>query len=71
MILPDALLRKGNDTLRLAFFGVEAEPMPRRDLLQGDHGSTYVVNCIVGVPGDGKGSVIVNPCGAIQIQITP
>ena len=45
--------------------------MPRRDLLQGDHDCANVVNCIVGVPGDGKDSVIVNPCGATQIQITP
>ena len=37
--LHDALPRKGNDTLRLAFLGVEAEPKPRRDLLQGDHES--------------------------------
>ena len=46
--LHDALRRKGNDTLRLDFFGVEAEPMPRRDLFEGDHDSAHVVNCIVG-----------------------
>ena len=36
--------------------------MPRRNLLQGDHDGAYVVNWTVGVPGDGKDSVIVNPC---------
>ena len=67
--LHDALPRKGNDTLRLAFF--EAETMPRCDILEGDHDSAYVVDYIVGVPGNGKDSAIVNPCEAIQIQITP
>ena len=32
------LPRKSDGTLRLPFFGIEAEPMPRRNLLQGDHG---------------------------------
>ena len=30
-----------------------------------------MLDCIVGVPGDGKDSVIIHPCGTIQIQVTP
>ena len=45
--------------------------MPRCDLLEGDHDSAYVVDYIVGVPGNGKDSVIIHPRGAIQIQVTP
>ena len=57
--------------MRLPFFGIEAEPMPRSHLLQGDRDGACVVNCIVGVAGDGKHNVIVNPCGAIQNEIKP
>ena len=65
-----ALPRKGNGTLRLALFSVEAEPMPCRNLLQEDHDGAHVVDCIVGVR-DCEDGVVIYPRGAIQIQSLP